>query len=652
MRISKVTVRRRLLLLLVMLCLLFVALAVRLAYVQIGKGAELSEKAEESWRRNIPYSAKRGEISDRNGNVLAYNITTPTVMVIPVQVKSPETTARSLAPLLGMSEEALYKAITKRQSIVRLQPGGRKITMEKAQEIRDLALPGIVVAEDNKRYYPYGGLAAHILGFTGGYNQGLTGVESRYDSELKGMNGSVSYLSDAGGRLMPGSSEKYVEPKDGLNLELTIDKSIQSIMERELDQAMDRLQANSALSIAMNPKTGEILAMAARPGYEPANYQEVDSAIYNRNLPIWMTYEPGSTFKIITLAAALEEGKVDLRNERFFDPGFVKVGGATLRCWKRGGHGSQTFLQVVENSCNPGFVALGQRLGKESLFKYIKDFGFGGKTGIDLAGEENGILFKLSRVGPVELATTAFGQGVSVTPIQQITAVSAAINGGNLFKPYVAKAWINPETGEAVSENTPQLVRRVISEETSKQVREALESVVANGTGGNAFIDGYRVGGKTGTAQKVINGRYSQNEHIVSFIGFAPADDPQIVVYTAVDNPQGIQFGGVVAAPIVRNIMADALEYMQIPRRDQQVAKKYKYGEIPIVTVPNLTGHSIQEIYEDLNMNFNLAKSGAGNVVINQAPKAGTRVERGSTIRIYMGSEADSEMNHEGHSHE
>ncbi len=633
--------------LLMLLCLLFAALAVRLAYVQIGKGAELSAKAEDSWRRNIPYSAKRGEIADRNGSVLAYNITTPTVMAIPVQVKTPETTARSLAPLIGMSEEAVLKTITKKQSIVRLQPGGRKITMEKAQQIRDLALPGIVVAEDNKRYYPYGGLAAHILGFTGGYNQGLTGVESKYDSELNGMGGSVSYLSDAGGRLMPGSSEKYVEPKDGLNLTLTIDKSIQSIMERELDQAMAKLQANSALSIAMNPKTGEILAMAARPGYDPAQYQEVDADVYNRNLPIWMTYEPGSTFKIITLSAALEENKVDLKNERFFDPGFAKVGGATLRCWKRGGHGSQTFLQVVENSCNPGFVALGQRLGKEALFKYIKDFGFGTKTGIDLGGEENGILFKLPRVGPVELATTSFGQGVSVTPIQQITAVSAAINGGKLYKPYVAKSWTNPDTGEVVSTNAPQLVRQVISENTSKQVREALESVVANGTGGNAFIDGYRVGGKTGTAQKVINGRYSQNEHIVSFIGFAPADDPQIVVYTAVDNPQGIQFGGVVAAPIVRNIMKDALEYMQIPPRQDQVAKKYKYGETPVVTVPDLVGHTAQEIYEDMNMNFNLAKSGAGNIVINQAPKAGTRVDKGSTIRIYMGSEADAEQNHQ-----
>ncbi|MGN8769965.1 stage V sporulation protein D [Paenibacillus barengoltzii] len=650
MKVSRFTVRRRLFWLLMVLCLLFVALALRLAYVQIGKGAELSAKAEDSWRRNIPYSAKRGEISDRNGTVLAYNITTPTVMAIPVQIKDPELTAKKLAPLLGMTEESVLKTITKRQSIVRLQPGGRKITMEKAQQIRDLALPGIVVAEDNKRYYPFGGLAAHILGFTGGYNQGLTGVESKYDNLLSGMNGSVSYLSDAGGRLMPGSSEKYVEPKDGLNLTLTIDKTIQSIIERELDQAMDRLQADSALTIAMNPKTGEILGMAARPGYEPGAYQEYDTEVYNRNLPIWMTYEPGSTFKIITLAAALEEKKVDLLNERFFDPGYVKVGGATLRCWKKGGHGSQTFLQVVENSCNPGFVALGQRLGKEMLFDYIKNFGFGSKTGIDLNGEENGILFKLSQVGPVELATTSFGQGVSVTPIQQITAVSAAINGGKLYKPFVAKAWTNPETGEVVSENKPQMVRQVISEETSKQIRMALESVVANGTGGNAFIDGYRVGGKTGTAQKVVNGRYSQNEHIVSFIGFAPADDPQIVVYTAVDNPQGIQFGGVVAAPIVRNIMEDALEYMKVPPREQQVNKKYKYGETPIVTVPDLIGHTTQEIYEDLNMNFNLARSGAGNVVINQAPKAGARVEKGSTIRIYMGTEAEAEQQHDHNS--
>lgn len=648
MKVSMVSQRRRLLWALLLLFVLFAALVVRLAYVQIGKGAELSAKAEESWRREIPFTAKRGEILDRNGEALVTNISTPTIMAIPVQVKEPDKTAQLLASLLGMKEADVKKIITKRGSMVeRLKPGGRKITMELAQKIRDLKLPGIVVAEDNKRYYPYGGLAAHILGFTGIDNQGLTGTEKKFDDKLMGMNGNISYLSDAGGRLMPGSSEKYVEPRDGLNLELTIDKSIQSIMERELDQAMVKYQANASWAIAMNPKNGEILAMASRPGYSPGKYNDFAPETYNRNLPIWMTYEPGSTFKIITLAAALEEGKVNLKNDHFFDAGAVEVGGARLRCWKRGGHGSQTFMEVVQNSCNPGFVALGQKLGKETLFQYIRDFGFGTKTGVDLIGEENGILFKLSRVGPVELATTAFGQGVSVTPIQQVAAVSAAINGGNLYQPHVAKAWINSDTGKIVEEVKPEPVRQVISEETSKQVREALESVVAKGTGRPAFIDGYRVGGKTGTAQKVINGRYSSTEHIVSFIGFAPADDPEIVVYTAVDNPKGIQFGGVVAAPIVQNILEDSLHYMKIPQRKDQLAREYKYGETPTVTVPNLVGATVQDLYEDLNMNFMLAKSGTGDVVINQAPKPGSRVERGSTIRIYMGK--DSSEDKHGH---
>lgn len=641
MKVSKVSQRRRLLWSLLLLLLLFSALIIRLAYVQIGKGAELSAKAEDLWRRDIPFAAQRGEILDRNGTALVTNITTPTIWAIPVQIKDPDHTAETLAGLINMNKADIKKIITKRSRLERINPGGRKITMELAQEIRDLKLPGIVVAEDNKRYYPYGDLAAHILGFTGAYSQGLTGLEAMHDDKLKGFEGGISYLSDAGGRIMPGSSEKYVEPRDGLNLELTIDKSIQSIMERELDQAMVKYQANGAWSIAMNPKTGEILAMASRPGYSPANYQEFSAETYNRNLPIWMTYEPGSTFKIITLAAALEEDKVDLKNDHFFDSGAVEVGGARLRCWKKGGHGSQTFMEVVQNSCNPGFVALGQKLGKESLFQYIRDFGFGAKTGIDLNGEENGILFKLDNVGPVELATTAFGQGVSVTPIQQVAAVSAAINGGKLFKPHVAKAWVNPETGETVEEIKPELVRQVISEETSKQVREALESVVAKGTGRPAFIDGYRVGGKTGTAQKVINGRYSSTEHIVSFIGFAPADDPEIVVYTAVDNPKGIQFGGVVAAPIVQNILEDALHYMNVPPRKDQLAREYKYGETPTVTVPNLVGATVQDLYEDLNMNFMLAKSGTGNTVISQAPKPGSRVERGSTIRIYMGEDPE-----------
>ncbi|CAM4145305.1 stage V sporulation protein D [Paenibacillus alkaliterrae] len=646
MKVSNVTVRRRLFIIVILAGAAFLALSLRLGYVQLWQGKELTDKAENSWRREIPYVAKRGEIIDRNGVQLAYNVSAPTVFAIPVQIKDHQITAAALAPLLEMSEETILKKIKTREMIVKLGPGGRKITLDKAEQIRALGLKGIVVAEDNKRFYPYGSLAAHVLGFTGIDNQGLTGIEAKYNEELSGIGGNVAFLADAAGNAMPNSSDTYSEPKDGLTMQLTLDKQIQTVMERELDQAMTKLQPDGIIAIAMDPNNGEILGMASRPTYEPDKYREVPSEVYNRNLPIWMTYEPGSTFKIITLAAALEENKVDLKNERFFDPGFIEVGGAKLRCWKKGGHGSQTFLEVVENSCNPGFVTLGNRLGKVKLFEYIKSFGFGTKTGIDIGGEENGILFKLSQVGPVELATTAFGQGVSVTPIQQITAVSAAINGGTLYKPHVAKSWINPETGETVETVEPEAVRRVISEETSKEVREALESVVAKGTGKNAFIDGYRVGGKTGTAQKVINGRYSPNEHIVSFIGFAPADDPQIVIYVAVDNPQGIQFGGVVAAPIVHNIMEDALSIMEIPPREKQIERNYKYGEIPIVTVPNLVGKSVSDIYEDLNMNFNLTTAGSGKTVIRQAPAAGTRVDRGSTIRIYLGEDDNISHNH------
>ncbi|TNJ66337.1 stage V sporulation protein D [Paenibacillus hemerocallicola] len=642
MKVSSVTVRRRLFAALVVSGILFAALTVRLAYVQLWIGGDLAQKAEDLWRRNIPFAAKRGEIWDRSGVRLTYNVSSPSIMAIPAQIKDARATAGELARVLQMSEEDIYKSLTKRESSVYIRPGGRKITEEKAAEVRNLNLPGIEVAEDNKRYYPFGSFASHILGFTGIDNQGLTGVEASYNSELRGINGSVSYLSDAAGREMPNTSEQYQPPKDGLNLQLTIDKNIQSYLERELDQAMVQHQAKNAIGIAMDPNTGEILAMSARPTFDPTHFREYPSEVYNRNLPIWMTYEPGSTFKIITLAAALEEKKVNLKRDTFFDPGFIEVGGARLRCWKKGGHGSQTFLQVVENSCNPGFVALGQRLGKESLFDYIRRFGFGQKTGIDLGGEENGIMFKLSRVGPVELATTAFGQGVSVTPIQQITAVSAAVNGGKLFEPHVAKAWYNPDTGEKVKSVEPKLVRQVISESTSKQVREALESVVAKGTGRPAFIDGYRVGGKTGTAQKVIGGRYSPDEHIVSFIGFAPADDPKIVVYVAVDDPAGIQFGGLVAAPIVKNVMADALRYMGVEPRKDQLEREYRYGETRVVEVPDLVGHTVSDIYEDMNMNFRLEKFGSGDEVISQAPKAGERVEQGSTIRIYMGKHPES----------
>ena len=535
-----------------------------------------------------------------------------------------------------MSNEKAYGYITKKASSVKI-PEARKISHEKAKEIRALEIEGVYIGEDSKRHYPFGNYLSHVLGFAGIDNQGLMGLELSYDKELSGEQGSVKFYANAKGERMNDMADDYEPPVDGLDLKLTINSKIQTIMEREFDNAEATYNPDGMIGIAMNPKTGEILAMSSRPSFDPADFRHVDPDIYNRNLPVWSSYEPGSTFKIITLAAALEEGKVNLEKENFHDPGFVKVGGARLRCWKSGGHGAQSFLEVVQNSCNPGFVELGERLGKDTLFKYIKNFGFGEKTGIDLQGEAKGILFNLDRVGPVEQATTAFGQGVSVTPIQQVTAVSAAINGGTLYAPYVASELIDPKTGEVVMKKTPVAKKQVISKQTSEKIRHALESVVAQGTGGNAFVDGYRVGGKTGTAQKAQNGRYLENNHIVSFIGFAPADDPQIVIYVAVDNPKGtVQFGGTVAAPIVGNMIGDSLRVMGVEPRKDQIEKELKWNDPVMVEVPDLVGISKREIRE-LMVNLKIDSSGEGEVVVKQTPKAGVKIKEGSTIRLYFG---------------
>ncbi|MRX53561.1 stage V sporulation protein D [Bacillus idriensis] len=637
MRVSNVTVRKRLAMVLLFGFLIFIIIDIRLGYVQFFIGDKLTALAKDSWSRNIPFEPERGEILDRNGVKLATNMSAPSVLVVPRQVENPADTAEKLASVLNMSKERAYELITKKQSIQRINPEGRKISHEKAKELRALGLKGVYIAEDSKRHYPFGSYLSHVLGFAGIDNQGLLGLESYYDEQLKGTKGYVKFYSDAKGKRMPEEADEYTAPIDGLNLKLTIDSKVQTIMERELDNAQAAYNPDGMIAIAMNPKNGEILGMSSRPDFDPADFRNVDPLIYNRNLPVWSSYEPGSTFKIITLAAALEENKVNLQKEHFHDGGSVEVGGARLKCWKRGGHGSQTFLEVVQNSCNPGFVELGQRLGTNTLFKYIQNFGFGQKTGIDLQGEARGILFNVKNVGPVEQATTAFGQGVSVTPIQQVAAVSAAVNGGTLYTPFIAKEWIDPITGDVVSQTAPEAKRRVISEETSKQIRYALESVVAQGTGRNAFVDGYRVGGKTGTAQKVKDGVYLKNNYIVSFIGFAPADDPEIVVYVAVDNPKGtVQFGGTVAAPIVGNIMEDSLRELGVKPRKDQIEKEYTWLDTKLVNVPNVLGLTTTELREQM-VNLKLDIAGSGDTVVQQSPAAGVKVKEGSTLRLYLG---------------
>ncbi|KON89192.1 stage V sporulation protein D [Sporosarcina globispora] len=635
MRVSNVTVRKRLTAAMFVGILVFFIIDLRLGYVQFFLGNMLTDSAKELWSRDIPFEPERGEIVDRNGVPLATNISAPTVYVVPRQIKDPADAAEKLAAVLDMSKEKAYQLITKRESSVKI-PDGRKISHEKAKEIRALEIEGIYIGEDSKRHYPFGNYLSHVLGFAGIDNQGLMGLELYYDEELKGKKGSVKFYANAKGERMNDMADDYKPPVDGMDLKLTIDSKIQTIVERELDIAQAEYNPDGIIAIAMNPNNGEVLAMASRPDFDPANFRNVPPEIYNRNLPIWSSYEPGSTFKIITLAAALEEGKVDLEKDRFYDPGFVEVGGARLRCHKKGGHGSQTYLEVVQNSCNPGFVELGVRLGKEKLFKYIRDFGFGEKTGIDLQGEGKGILFNLDRVGSVEQATTAFGQGVSVTPIQQVAAISAAVNGGTLYTPYIAKELINPANGEIIMKKSPEAKRKVISKETSDEIRHALESVVAQGSGKKAFVDGYRVGGKTGTAQKAANGRYLENNHIVSFIGFAPADDPQLVVYVAVDNPKGtIQFGGLVAAPIVGEIMGDSLRAMGVKPRKNQIEKELTWMDSPMIEVPDMVGLTKKDLGE-LYLNLKIDASGTGDTVVKQTPQPGIKLKEGSTIRLYF----------------
>ena len=620
---------------LLIITFVFIVIIARVFYIQVIDYKKLNKYAGNLWSRNLPIKADRGLIYDRNGVILADNVTTTSLVLIPNQIKDKEGTTQKLAEILGVSYEDMYKHVSKKTSIERVHPEGRQLSYETADKIKDLKLDGVYLVKESKRSYPYDTYLAHTLGFVGVDNQGLSGIELTYDKYLTGEDGAIKYYSDAKGNRLK-LNEVYEQPQDGMNITLTINNEIQSSLERELDNAVTKYDPDRAIGIVMDPNNGEILAMSARPNFSPSNYQNYSLEEINRNLPIWATYEPGSTFKIITLAAALEEGKVDLDKDTYNDSGSIKVENATLHCWKHGGHGHETFLQVVENSCNPGFVVLGQRLGKNKLFEYIDKFGFGKKTGIDLNGEGTGIIFDLNKVGPVELATTAFGQGVSVTPIQQITAVSAAINGGKLYKPYIVKSINEPETNTVIQENKKTLVRQVISEKTSAEVKRALESVVANGSGRTAYIDGYRVGGKTGTAQKVENGHYLDNNYILSFIGFLPADDPQVVVYVAVDNPKGtVQYGGTTVGPIAKAVLKDSIKVLNIERRDGGMDKKYKWPDPKTKEVADVVGMSVEDAKAELE-GLNVIIEGDGDKVIHQSPEAGVKLDEGETVRLFV----------------
>lgn len=614
---------------------LFLVIIGKVFYIQVIDYKKLNKYATGLWSRNLPLASNRGVIYDRNGKELATNITTTSLVLIPNQIGDKEKVARDLANILNVDYNEMYKHVSKKTSIERVHPEGRNLSYEIADKINSLGYDGVYLVKEAKRYYPFDTLLSHTIGFVGIDNQGLSGLELIYDDYLTGSDGSIKYFSDAKGNSLS-MSQIYEQPQSGVNMTLTINFELQEALERELDTAVSMYNPDQALGLVMDPNTGEILAMASRPNFSPSNYQNYTTEEINRNLPIWMTYEPGSTFKIITLAASLEEKVVDLNNDHFFDGGAVTVGGATLHCWKHGGHGEQTYLQVVENSCNPGFVNLGLKLGKETLFNYVDLFGFGKKTGVDLNGESSGIIFNVDKIGDLELATTAFGQGVSVTPIQQVTAVSAAINGGILYKPYIVKSLNEPETNSVILENQPTVVRKVISDDTSEKVRYALESVVARGTGHNAYIGGYRVGGKTGTAQKAVDGKYLSGNYITSFIGFLPADDPQVVVYIAVDNAKGItQYGGTVAAPIAKIVLESAIDILDIEKRSDAIEREYLFTDKQYAEVPNVVGMSVKDALKKLKK-FKVEYSGSGEVITYQSPSAGENIYEGETIRLLL----------------
>lgn len=616
--------------------LLLIAVILKVFYIQVFQYQKLNSLANDLWQRNLPITPDRGLILDRNGKVLASNITTTSLYLVPNQIKNKEEVAKTLSEILEVPYDEMYKHVSKRTSIERVHPEGRQLSFEIADKINSYNYDGIYLLKEAKRYYPYNDLLSHVLGYVGIDNQGLSGLELKYNEELTGTSGSIKYYSDAKGNRL-NKAEEYKEAISGNNVYLTIDLDLQQSVERELDNAVAKYNPEHALAIAINPKTGEILAMASRPSYNPNEYQTYTQEVLSRNLPIWMTYEPGSTMKITTLSAAINEGVVNLFTDTFFDSGSINVDGATIHCWKSGGHGAQTFLNVVENSCNPGFVNLGFRLGKEKLFKYIKDFGFGEKTGIDLTGEAKGILFDLDSVGNVELATTAFGQGISVTPIQQVRSVSAAVNGGTLYQPYIVKRVENATTKETISEVNPTVIRQVITEESSKLVRFALENVVAHGSGRNAYIENYRIGGKTGTAQKVNNGHYMVGNYILSFIGFLPADDPEIVLYVAVDNPKGVtQYGGVVAAPIAKAIFSSYIEMNNVPKSKDTIPKTYNWLDTKYSILPNVIGKTIKEANNILK-DYKIEYSGEGNKVIYQSPEPEYYVSDDSTVKLMLG---------------
>lgn len=584
---SKTYHRKKVYFVYLMCVLMLIGLVGRLVYLMIYKGEYYQEKAVELHERERDIKAARGKILDRNGVILADNVTVCTISVIHSQIEDPEKVISVLAKELEMDEGKVRKRVEKYSSIEKIKSN---VDKETGDRIRSYDLAGVKVDEDYKRYYPYGTLASKVLGFTGGDNQGIIGLEVEYDSVLTGVNGQIRTLTDARGIELDGYSERRIEPVDGYNLTVSLDYNIQLYCQQAALKVMEEKQAESVSIILMNPQNGEIYAMVNVPEFDlnnpfqlleeddsggdgtaaeenkAAEAESVEDALNRmwRNPSINDTYEPGSTFKIFTAAAGLEEGVVSLE-EGFFCSGFRVVEDRRIHCHKRTGHGSESFLEGAENSCNPVFIDVGLRLGVDNFYKYLEQLKVMNLTGIDVPGEAGTIMHKKENVGQVELATMAFGQSFQITPMQLLTMASAVINGGTRVIPHFAIE-ASDKDGVVIEKYTYAMEEGLVSEETSETMQYILNQVVSEGSGNKAYIEGYAIGGKTATSQTLPR---SANRYISSFLGFAPTDDPQVIGLCIIRDPQGIYYGGTIAAPVLQDIYTNVLPYLDIEKSEK-----------------------------------------------------------------------------------
>ena len=660
--------RKRVIIIMAAATILFAVLILRTAWHQIIKGEELSRAALEQQTSDNTVRAKRGKIYDRNYKVLASNTSVETISIDPKNLRtslekvslSVQTFADDIAGILELDSQDVANKVNKQSSFEYIK---KKVDKDKADEVRTYLeqkkVSGVSFVDDVKRYYPYNNLASHVIGFVGDDNQGLEGIESVFDNQLSGIPGRVVSTRDTAGIESGNDYESYIEAQDGCSVVLTIDEVIQSYVEKHLEQARisNKLEEGAA-AIVMDVNTGEVLAMATKPDYDLNAPFEITEAIeeknpnikeelkslngmeyvtkfnqaiqtVRRNKAVVDSYEPGSTFKSVVASTSLETGSCTL-SDSFNCGGSVQVGPHLIHCANRSGHGHQTFAEAVQNSCNPAFISIGQKIGRTEFLKNARAFGFFEETGIELPGETAGVGFVESNFTEVDLATSSFGQSITVTPLQMITAVSAIANGGTLYKPHLVKEIVNSDN-IVIEKKEPEKVRQVISEETSRTMCSILESVVSKGGGKNAYIAGYRIAGKTGTSEKIPRGN---GNYVASFIGFAPADDPKVACLVILDQPADDMpyYGGVIAAPVVKNILEETLQYIGVEPKYNEDEKKFVEVE-----VPDVSGKSVEEAQKVFKeAGFEIRTKGTGKVITDQIPKAHTRLTTGSTVVVYL----------------